>query len=102
MEIYRHGDVIIQRIDNIPGKKMKQDKTNILVEGEVTGHAHKLIKGEVWKLADPEEMTIGFLKVLEPTKITHEEHNPIELPKGNYKFSVQKEYLPEGWKKVID
>ena len=45
-KMYRHGDVLLIKIDKLPDNaKFKVKKGNIILEGEVTGHAHRL-KGE--------------------------------------------------------
>ena len=41
---YQHGDVTIKPINEIPeGKKIKHNK---LMDGELTGHAHRVTEGK--------------------------------------------------------
>ncbi len=97
-KLYRHGDVMIQEIETIP-KQAKKVKGNILVRGEVTGHAHRL-DGAYEILETPEFL---YINVAEGNaQILHEEHDPITLPKGQYKVWVQREYTPEAIRRVID
>lgn len=94
---YRHGDVLISKTDQIKGKKLNH---LTLAEGEVTGHAHRITEGDA-ELYEHEGTL--FLKVVsEKALLTHEEHHPIELPKGDYEIKIQREYEPEGWRYVAD
>jgi len=93
----RHGDLLIESVSKISGK-IKKD--NVLLEGEVTGHAHRVM-GDA-KVYQTDTGTVYF-KVLQPSKITHEEHKTIEITPGNYKVTRQREYDPyEGVRNVQD
>ena len=39
--------------------------------------------------------TTMYLRVLEPTRIVHEEHKPIPLDPGVYRVWQQREYIPQ-------
>jgi hypothetical protein len=53
----------------------------VLAEGEATGHAHTLESDvDVFEL----ENGIREFKLSQDTVLTHQEHNPITLPKGTY------------------
>ena len=93
--MYRHGDVIIKKINGIQGEKLNH---LILAEGEVTGHKHEITEGdaELYQNGD-----VLYLRVhSKNAKLTHPEHAPITLPKNDYEISIQKEYEPNGWRKV--
>lgn len=94
---YRHGDVIVTKTNGIKGKKLDH---LTLAEGEVTGHAHRITDGD----ADLyEHEGVLYLRVKsESAALTHEEHARIDLPKGDYKIDIQREYAPEGWSYVAD
>ena len=98
-KLYRHGDVLIQETDEIP-KKAKKVKGNILVEGEVTGHAHRLDPPGAFQILETPEFI--YIDVTEETNVVHEEHAPITLQKGKYKVWVQREYTPEAVRRVVD
>jgi len=87
---YRHGDLLIEKISSIPtGAKKKND--GILAYGEATGHAHRLNGGVVLV----EENGNTYIRVMDkPVTITHEEHNAIALPVGDYQVIRQREYDP--------
>lgn len=102
MQPIRQGDVILQFVQKIEGEKLPH---LVLAEGEVTGHKHRIIEGkaELYQQEFDEDDSILYLKVLSETAIlTHEEHQAIEIPKGNWKIRIQREYEPEGWKYVAD
>lgn len=97
---YRHGDVILRRLEKEEEVKGEKQKHLILAEGEVTGHSHRISKGKGELFKFDNKM---FLKIQsEIACLTHEEHKKIELPAGDYEVIIQREYTPEGWKKVID
>jgi hypothetical protein len=96
MKLFRHGDVLLKQVEKIP-KGLSRKKDNILVDGEVTGHAHRLMGADI--MIDAEKM---FFEVVDSAKVTHEEHKTIELPKGKYEVIRQREYNPSGNRKVHD
>ena len=90
MKVYRQGDVLIKP-EKIPIDATKNEGF-ILAEGERTGHAHRIIKGqiEIYK-----NMVVGlmYLKVLsDQAVLAHEEHEDINLPMGEYSVKIQREY----------
>ena len=93
----RHGDVLIISTEQIKGKQLKH---LVLAEGEVTGHAHRITEGDATLY---EENGVLFLHVeSEKALLTHEEHKPVEIPRGDYEIKIQREYEPEGWRNVAD
>lgn len=98
MKAYRQGDVVIK-----PGKVpagVNVLSHRILALGEVTGHKHQITIGEA-TLYDHEGTL--FLRVESDTAtLTHEEHGPIVLPKGDFEITIQREYEPSGWRNVSD
>jgi hypothetical protein len=43
-----------------------------------------------------------FLKITATTRVIHEEHHPIPLEPGIYRFWQQREYTPEAIRRVMD
>jgi hypothetical protein len=87
MQPIRQGDVILLPIADIQGKKLLH---LILAQGEFTGHAHRISQGEAELY---ERDGILYLKVLSPTALlTHEEHNQVRIPQGNWLVRIQREY----------
>jgi hypothetical protein len=97
--LWRHGDVLIATVEQIPSGA-EQQKTNVLVLGEVTGHSHRVEdaqKARVWRYGGQ-----LFLEVKIETCIVHEEHKPIVLAPGSYRIWQQREYTPERIVRVRD
>ena len=81
--LYRHGDVLIKRVANLPTGSQKRSG-NILAHGEVTGHSHRIRQPEAMQLW--EQNHTMFLEVIgEKATLVHEEHRPLELTRGIYK-----------------
>lgn len=91
--LYRHGDVMIQKVRSLP-KDSKRQRHLILAEGEVTGHSHRIRETDVAELLrSPHNL---YLRVTgDKATVVHEEHTAIELPKGIYRVWRQREYTPE-------
>lgn len=98
MQPLRQGDVIlIPASETVTGAKLAH---LTLAEGEVTGHRHRITQGTAELY---ERNGTLYLKVLSPTALlTHEEHQPIAVSKGDWIVRIQREYEPEGWRYVAD
>lgn len=106
--IYRHGDMIIFKVDSASGEKTSKYKKKLIVGlGEVTGHSHDVValqESEVIGFYDGDveiteedlaEMDRLFFEVKgNGAVITHEEHKPIYLSEGCYLRINQVEYNP--------
>jgi len=101
--IFRQGDVLIESVSAIPKKVKVAKRENgriILAYGEATGHAHAIADQSTKSFVD--ESGTLFLSVKAGTKIQHQEHLTVNLPVGNYKITIQREYTPEGLRNVHD
>lgn len=100
---YRHGDVLIERVDTVPDGLQKK-KDTILLEGEASGHFHRLHGGVVFaeKPTQENNYNLGYFNLEADTELTHEEHGTIVLSPGKYKFYSQREYDPVQEHRVID
>lgn len=87
---YQHGDVLLFLTEEIPITAQKI-KTNVIQEGESTGHAHRLYDDEADILQEPTTKE-KYLRLVKPTALRHEEHKEIMLPPGNYRVGIVKEY----------
>lgn len=99
----QQGDVLLERISQIPTEAKKLNH-GVLAEGEATGHSHALTNlGVAMLLMDKDNM---FLQVndKEEAVITHQEHNPVKVPTGNWEVKIVQEYDPfsEEARKVRD
>ena len=99
-KLWRHGDVLIGAVPNIP-KGAKPQPHTTLAEGEVTGHSHRVAEpdtAQLWELNGQVflSVTAAFATLI------HEEHKPITLPQGTYRIWIQREYTPQKIRQVID
>jgi len=113
MLLFRHGDVDIRQIVEIP-KVCQKTQTKTVAYGEATGHHHTFNGGQVIVYDAPigHVMKVGnetisvtkFVDVLEATKLEHQEHKAIEIPRGTYAISIEREYNPfaEQSRQVLD
>jgi len=103
---YQQGDVVMFKVDDDYFKKNtnkghvteyhgKQPTHAILEFGEVTGHTHQINMANMLKEAGVtlhmgynrkagEDAPDGFQVLNAPVTLTHEEHDPLELPPGKY------------------
>ena len=97
---YRHGDVMIEKVDSLPSEKRKAQHT-ILAHGEITGHSHRIQEHENASLYDtPAGLYLHV--TAEPATVVHEEHDPISLTTGYYRVWRQREYSPEEIRTIRD
>ena len=116
MEKYQQGDVVMFKVDEKyfnehtrANKECKvgysggKDEHAIVAFGEVTGHKHQV---NMKDMAEEAGVTLsmgyngkagidvpeGFAVIDAPVTITHEEHDPIELPPGKYMVHIVQEF----------
>lgn len=103
-EVYRQGDVLLQRVDFDPRQKKHQKVPRdggriILAYGEVTGHAHAIMDVEA------EMVQVGnerFVVTEKGISITHEEHEQIVIGPGYWRVVRQQEFDPGVQRYVAD
>lgn len=99
----RQGDVLLVPISKLPATAsfttLKGDL--VLAEGEVTGHAHRVMKPKN-RVRQYLDGTVMYLEVLEPVTVTHEEHGPITLEPGFYERRIQVETWMDEVRQVTD
>lgn len=115
MKAIAQGDVYFRRA-SIPAsvKSVESTGEDIVVAHSETGHHHVMVldRDEVTNSPQVELFTseynplITWLKVNRPTMLEHrrsfDTHEPVMFPPGEYEIRHQKEYTPEGWRKVVD
>ena len=105
MKQARQGDVLFEQVSSIPSN-LKKRGNNVVAYGEATGHAHRL-ESNTAVLFDGEGAEKGdmFLDSSAPATVEHEEHPTVNVPKGKFKITIQREYdsiAAERERKVID
>ena len=88
--LFRHGDLLIRKVPSIP-KTAIPTSTNVIAEGEKTGHNHEL-KGshQVFEMLDKQR----YFEAKQDVILKHPEHNTLDIPKGCYVVEPQRRYNP--------
>lgn len=109
MNQIQHGDVLITKVRHLPEGATAAKRKNgrlIVAEGEATGHHHAIAdKGAtIWMLTKNGVEQIFLEVTAGQVTISHEEHKPIEIPRGVYEIGTVKEYdyFQEMERNVID
>ena len=113
---YQQGDVVIFKVDdeqfdnntksgrdNVVEYHGKQPTHAIMAFGEVTGHTHQVNMANMLKEAGVTlhmgynrkagiDVPDGFVVKNENVILTHEAHNPLELPPGKYIVRIVREF----------
>jgi len=108
------GDVLFRRVEAVPANAKAVTVTDgkVVVAHSETGHDHVMVldkrKGipAVEMFSDDDNPLVAWLKVNRPTRLEHlrphDTHEPIMFGKGIYEVRRQREYSPEGWRRVAD
>lgn len=107
-QIAFQGDICIQRVDALPDgveEVPAENGLNIVAHSE-TGHHHVMERSKATMYRLPESIYECFLVVDEPTTLDHKRdfdtHEPITFEPGVYRIKRQREYTPEGYRRVED
>lgn len=100
--MYRQGDVLFSEIKTIPASKSKKRATGHILEGEATGHIHRLADLDAAEVLECGEGLYLNVTSEGGVAIIHEEHDTLKLPTGNYEVIRQREYSPEEIRNVAD
>lgn len=102
MKAYRHGEILLQKIDKLP-KDLKASTSKVFMTGS-HGHDHGIDNGVFYPKKE-DDFTFGYLKAKD-TSLFHPEHGDkngkAKIKDGYYKLIKQNEYTPEGLVPVID
>lgn len=101
--MYRHGDVLLRRLGDVPPPTQAEPAEVVVAEGEATGHAHR-VRGAGVALHDRSEDT-GRIELDVPAggTISHEEHRMLVLVPGRYEVRHQRTMTQPGiWERVRD
>ena len=87
---YRHGDLLIKQVAQIPQSAIPLS-TSIIAEGEKTGHNHELNgPHRIYEMLDKNL----YFEAKQDIELKHPEHNTIRIPKGNYVIVPEREHDP--------
>jgi hypothetical protein len=107
------GDLMIRRIETIPAQAVTvtAEKGVFVVAHSETGHNHVIEARPNVELLTTGDPMISYLRVIEATDATetllehlrsYDTHETIKITPGNYEIRRQREYSPEGWRRVED
>jgi hypothetical protein len=108
--MYRQGDVLLvpvaevavpASVASLPVQPRDGRGRLVLARGEVTGHAHAVL-GPGRLLREGDQFAQAWLELTEASRIVHEEHAAIALPRGWYRVVRQREYTPGAVRVVAD
>lgn len=99
--IYRQGDVILKKIDELP-KNLKKVTNGLIIEGEASNHAHYGVNCDVLEAEDKtlyidatnEEFEASLKHLLMDSGIWTNEHTDIKIEPGVYVVVPQRCYNP--------
>lgn len=112
-KIAAQGEALFRKIEELPAglTEVAPENGRLIVSHSESGHHHVMDAGTVTLLRpDPERvpdgMAILYAIVREPTTLEHlrphDTHEPILFAQGNYEIRLQREYTPEGFRRVQD
>jgi len=107
------GDLLIRRIHALPDglKPIQPANGHYVVAHSETGHDHIIAEHQNISLFTTDDPMISYLRVVEATDATEtilehlrsfDTHESIAIPPGNYEIRRQREYAPEGWRRIED
>ena len=92
--------MLLRKVPSIP-KTAIPTSTNVIAEGEISGHQH-VLKGshQVFETLDKQL----YLEAKQDVILKHEDHNTLTLPSGCYIIESQRKYDPfeDVEEKVVD
>ena len=101
MNQYRQGDLLFVPIKAIPTDCKLRENGHIL-EGEVTGHIHKIDNLDAADVLESGEQMYLNVSAEGGVSIVHEDHDTLEIPAGDYEIVRQREFSPEEIRNVAD
>lgn len=93
----RQGDLLIIEVAELPAGSQPAAGL-VLAEGEATGHAHRLDRGQLFRTAEGKL----YFKNEQEAVLSHDEHAALSFPPGTYEVRRQREYAPENDREVRD
>lgn len=107
------GDLLIRRISGIPqgATQLAAQAGKFVVAHSETGHNHVIAERPNVLMFTTGDPMVSYLQVIEATDATetllehlrgYDTHETIKIPPGNYEIRRQREYTPEGWRRVED
>lgn len=107
------GDLLLRRINTLPSgaRKAKVENGVFVVAHSETGHNHVIDARPNVQWYETDDPMVSYLEVIEATDATEtllrhlrnfDTHKTIVIPPGVFELRRQREYTPEGWRRVED
>ena len=102
------GDVYFRRVESMPAGvvEVAPENGHLVISSSETGHHHIMDGTKVKMYSLPDSIMDCFLVVNDPTAVEHlrsyDTHEPIFFERGIYHARRQREYIPEGFRRVQD
>ena len=107
------GDLLLRRIPSLPAKakKLNPEQGVFVVAHSETGHNHVIDATPNVQWYGTDDPMVSYLEVIEATDATEtllrhlrgfDTHKTIVIPPGVFELRRQREYTPEGWRRVED
>ena len=101
------GDVALTRVNELPAgcvEAKPKDGFHVVAHSE-TGHNHAVLERH-GKLFESDNPLVAYLVVDNEAKLEHHRpfktHGTVLFDKGIYRINRQREYTPEGLRRVVD
>ena len=98
----RQGDILFELVESKDTNFLQLNEDGIVAYGEISNHKHFLksnaqlyVRPQTQRGRNEEDLRIGYIMTDEETSVSHDEHATINLPKGIYKVSQQREFVQE-------
>lgn len=88
-KMYRQGDILLIKVETNP--LTVAVNTDILREGTITGHHHKIVHGKIFFQPIDSNHVFAYVAAEKECKLVHDEHKTIKLPEGIYEVRRQRE-----------
>ena len=107
------GDLLLRRITTLPAGAIPvaAERGSFIVAHSETGHNHVIAERPNVKLYTTGDPLVSYLEVIEATDAAeallehlrgHDKHETLAIPPGVFELRRQREYTPEGWRRVED
>lgn len=105
------GDLLIRRIESLPQNVKVHQGSNdgyFIVAHSETGHHHVIEAKPGVEVFGGEDPLVAYLRVMDQVEVTLEhlrefdKHESLLIKGGTYEVRRQREYTPEGWRRVAD
>jgi putative heme iron utilization protein len=107
------GDLLLRRIKSLPEglKRASAENGQYIISHSETGHHHVVAERPNVALYNTVDPLVSYLEVVEATDATEtllehlrawDTHETIKIPPGIFELRRQREYVPEGWRRVAD